>query len=116
MSGARLEVNIVSGGRRRTLVVERNPLRLAGSFDVVECHCAVVAVDSSQDGSVGGEVLFLLDGSLRWRVGRTASCRCALPLVVACLDVYVLPRTGCHSPVFLYKLVTADYVTCRLTR
>lgn len=44
---------------RLTLVVERDPLRLASTLDVVEGHSAVIAVDSSQDDALSRKVLKL---------------------------------------------------------
>lgn len=46
----------------RVLVVERNPLRLAGTFDVRESDLAVVTVDAGDNDSVATEVGFLLEG------------------------------------------------------
>ena len=45
-----------------TLIVERDPLRLAGALNTVEGDRAVVAVDAGQDCAVAGEVLFIEKG------------------------------------------------------
>ena len=45
-----------------TLVVERDPLRLARALNTVEGDRAIVAVDAGQDCAVAGEVLFIEKG------------------------------------------------------
>ena len=43
-----------------TLVIERNPLRFSRSFNIFECYCTIITVDTGDDCPATSKVLRLV--------------------------------------------------------